>query len=534
MTDTYDGIILGAGHNALVLQAYLGKAGLKTVAVERRDTAGGGLVTTSDPEYPGFLHNTHSFFHRAITDMPWFRDLELERRGVRYLEPELNAVLIPDEGPPLEWWTDIERTIESVAAFSRIDAATVRRWAEAFVPVLENVVVHEQTSPPLEPDRRKELLSRSPEGRLFLETSELSPQEFVLREFEHPVVQGGLLFFNGLREVDLRSKGFGHHIPALLASDKKAQMCMGGSANLARGLVDAVEESGGEILLGVEPRRIVVEDGRAIGVQLEDGTTLRATRLVASSLNPQQTFLDLMHEDDVPSAWRQRAEQFRYNLIGPLFALNLNLAEKPRYAITDDYPHIAQAFMTILGLDSYDRFPEIVSAHERGTIPPTVMWGATPTQFDPSQAPEGHHTSFMWEKLPYALGGDPSRWEEEKPVHGRRMLDLWSRHAPDLEDSVISWFTRSAVDTERSFPNMRTGDLLVGALDHGQIGSHRPFPDAGHYRGHVEGLYLCGSSSHPGGNITGLPGYNSAQVVHADLGLDGPFPGESLEQRLSG
>jgi phytoene dehydrogenase-like protein len=175
--------------------------------------------------------------------------------------------------------------------------------------------------------------------------------------------------------------------------------------------------------------------------------------------------------------------------------------------------------MVILGLEGYSQYPEIVAAHERGEIPRTVMWGSTPTVFDPSQAPRGHHTAFMWEKLPYRLDGDPRNWDREKDPHGKQMLDLWSRYAPNLEDAVLDWFARSALDTERTFPNMREGDLLVGAFTHGQIGADRPFPGAGQYRGHLKGLYLCGSSSHPGGNITGLPGYNCAQVLHADLGI---------------
>ena len=110
MTEHYDGIILGAGHNGLILQAYLGKAGLKTLAIDRRPVAGGGLSTLEDPRHPGFLHNTHAFFQRAITAMPWYGDLELERHGARYIEPELNVALLTGDGRALEWWTDPHKT----------------------------------------------------------------------------------------------------------------------------------------------------------------------------------------------------------------------------------------------------------------------------------------------------------------------------------------------------------------------------------------------------------------------------------------
>src|SRR5262249_6646602 len=161
----------------------------------------------------------------------------------------------------LEWWTDIARTIASFEGFSRRDAQTLRRWHDDFVPIVAEILGPESRAPPLPPDERRALLARSGAGRRLLEVSALSPLQFVEREFEHPTIKAGLLFFNGLREVDLRLPGFGHHIAALLASPAKAQMSRGGSAALARALEAAVRASGGEILLMTEPRRILTEGG---------------------------------------------------------------------------------------------------------------------------------------------------------------------------------------------------------------------------------------------------------------------------------
>jgi phytoene dehydrogenase-like protein len=132
------------------------------------------------------------------------------------------------------------------------------------------------------------------------------------------------------------------------------------------------------------------------------------------------------------------------------------------------------------------------------------MWGSCPTLFDPSQAPREKHTAFMWEKLPYALHGDPAGWDREGKSHGRSMLNLWTRYAPNLKHAVLDWFVRSPLDTERTLPNMAGGDLLVGAFEHGQVGYNRPFPGAGHYRAHVPGLYLCGGSCHPAAMLQDL------------------------------
>ena len=529
----FDAIILGAGHNGLILAAYLGRAGMKVLVIERKAEAGGGLATLEDPRYPGFLHNTHAFFHRAITTMPWYADLELEGHGAHYIEPELNVALLTKDDRALQWWTDPARTIESFAQFSARDAATLRRWHDDFVPIVRDILRWESAAPPLPPAERRRLLERSVAGRRLLEVSELSPWEFVQREFEHPTIQAGLLFFNGLREVDLRVRGFGHHIAMLLASPAKAQMTRGGSAALARALTAAVRASGGEIRTLIEPKRIVVEAGRVIGIETAAGEFIGARRFVASSLNPHQTFLELIDPALLAPTVRGQAERFQYNLLAPLFSLNLNLREPPHYAAIRNHPEVARAFMVILGLDSSEQYPELIRHHEAGTIPPTIMWGACPTLFDPSQAPAGMHTAFMWEKLPYRLGGDALRWDRERDAHGAEMLTLWRRYAPNLDGAVIDWFTRSPLDTERSLPNMREGDLLIGAFTNDQIGYHRPFPGAGNYRTSLAGLYLCGSSSHPGGNITGLPAYNAAQVILADHGIRADWAPMPIAERLA-
>src|SRR3989440_1695798 len=271
MNAIFDGIILGAGHNALILQAYLSRCGLRTLSVDRAPVPGGGLMTIDNPRLPSFRHNPHSFFHRALTAMPWYRDLELEHHGVRYLEPKLNVAMILRDGRALEWWTDLDRTVASCAEFSKLDADALRRLAEGFEPIVEKILLPEAQSPPLEPGLRRRLLERSALGRRLLEISALSPLEFVTRHFENDVVRAGLLFFNGLREVDLRLKGFGHSIPALLAGKHKAQMCLGGSARLAEALVADIRAHGGEVRCGITLRSILTRDGKAAGVELADG-----------------------------------------------------------------------------------------------------------------------------------------------------------------------------------------------------------------------------------------------------------------------
>src|SRR6185503_14604875 len=188
VSTSFDGIILGAGHNALILQAYLSRCGLRTLSLDRAPIPGGGLMSIDNPRLPGFRHNPHSFFHRALTAMPWYRDLELERHGVHYLEPKLNVAMILRDGRVLEWWTDLNRTVDACAEFSKRDAEALRRLAEEFKPIVQKILLPEAQSPPLEPGIRRQLLERSAPGRRLLEISALSPLEFVTRHFESDAV----------------------------------------------------------------------------------------------------------------------------------------------------------------------------------------------------------------------------------------------------------------------------------------------------------------------------------------------------------
>jgi phytoene dehydrogenase-like protein len=523
MVTVYDGIIIGAGHNGLITQAYLARAGYNVISLDSASVAGGGLSTVPDAQHPGFLHNLHSYFHRGITSMPWFSDLQLHRYGLEYIENDLFVSVLHKDGNVLQWWNDFEQTYRSFAAIDRRDADQLRHWRDQFIPITRDILRPEAASPPISPRARRAVLEKTAEGRLLLQVSELSPYEFVLREFRSPAIQGALLFINGMREVDLRAKGFGHHLPSLFASSTKVQTCRGGSASLALALTRCIEDAGGIVRTNAPVKRIVVTNDRATGVELQNGELLVASKFVASSLNPQLTFLDLMAPSQLAAGWQKKAESFKYNTLGPLFTHHLNLRQEPIYTASDRFPEVQKSLMVIMGIDHVDTFIELVRNHDEKTIGPCVLWGGTPTALDATQAPPGKHTAFMWEKAPYELHGCSSNWIAEKPKHAKRMFDLWCEYAPNLRSAVISSFSQSPHETAVNNPNMREADVLIGAFQNGQVGLDRPFAGAGGYRTFLEGLYLCGSSSHPGGNITGLPGYIAASVIIKDQLSRGHF-----------
>ena len=255
----FDGIILGTGHNALVLQAYLSRCGLRTLSVDRAPIPGGGLMTIDNPRLPGFRHNPHSFFHRAITAMPWFRDLELERHGVRYVEPKLNVAMILRDGRALEWWTDLDRTIASFAEFSRRDADSLRRLAEEFEPIVEKILRAGSPITAVGPGLRRRLLERfrirpAPPGDLRVVAARIC--HAALRErrrarrpalLQWPARSGPPL--DGFRPLHSRSARLARRRRRWRSAERPA---------LAAGLVADITEHGGEVRCGVELRRILV------------------------------------------------------------------------------------------------------------------------------------------------------------------------------------------------------------------------------------------------------------------------------------
>lgn len=530
LADEYDGIVVGAGHNGLILQAYLCRAGLQILAVERLERAGGPLVSDPDPTVPGVRHNVHATFLRGVSAMPWFRDLELTRHGVEMLHPELNFAQLTSDGRVLAIHLDVERTCMSIAQFSRRDAVTYRALHHEFAPLLSEVIGPEQAAPPLPATVRRTLLERSRTGRRALELEPLSPRAFVERHFEHPALRAGLLYVCIIREYDVLAGGNGLLVPAIIASTMKAQLCRGGSARLADALVADVKEHGGTVATGVDVRGVVIRDGQAGGIELADGRRIAARAFVALALNPHQ-LLDLVPPHALPPELAGRARDYRYNDVGPLFGVNLTLREAPRYRAAAHMPDLARAGLTILGLDAPDEIFELYA----GRLPALAsIWGTTPTAHDPSQAVDGVATAFMWQKVPYALDGDARNWDARKRAHAARLLGRWREFAPNLtDDNILGMTALSPLDTERRFPNLRRADLGVGWAGTTQQRDERPFAGAGRYALPLRGLYLCGGATHPGGNITGLPGYNAARVIAEDTGTRLWWGPDDLPQRWS-
>ena len=522
MADEFDGIVVGSGPNGLTTAAYLTKAGLRVAVIEQNPVAGGG-ASTAEVTLPGFRHNLHSNFH-AIGAGPVSRDLELERHGLRYMYPEVQHAFLFRDGTSICLYADVERTAASIAPFSKRDAQRYREMNEQFGSGPMGMFLRRSLfMPPLSEDElaeRVEVIDPTL-GREYLRYRELSLYEAVDEAFEHDRVRTVIkLHSHGSAYED--APGTGHFVLRIVARSGWSGLAIGGSVALANALVSVIEASGGVVVTGRTVKRIDAEGGHVKGVLLDDGSRLQAARFVVSSLDPAGT-LALVGEASLGAdvaAGLRRYQQASWSLA----TLHLALSEPPRYLAAETNPDVARAYGVYFGADSTDELKDVFSEIGRDRLPERLVGnGACNTLFDPTQAPDGRHTAFWWPFAPYALGNfGAAAWDDRRDEIGDRILREWSAYAPNLarSDVVLGRYLFTPLDIERHISNMVRGSHHGGAYTPGQIDDSRPSPELAHYRTPIAGLYLTGAATHPGGSINGAPGYNTANAIIEDLGLD--------------
>lgn len=525
MHSEYDGIIIGAGHNGLIHAGYLAKAGLKILIIERQLEIGGGL-DAHEGARSGFWHNAHSVNHRGVADLMWFKDLGLAELGQEYIRLPVSVALLTEDHKAVLWYAnEPEKTAASIGRFSAKDAKTYLEVNKKFLPMARDIMAPETYAPPVPFDKKKAILERSEQGRQYLEWSRLSINDAVCKLFENEAVRGMFTFVSVIRGYESDSKGLGMFIPAAVAAGVATQMAKGTSHSLAHTLHRMVVKAGVDMVEAQRVERILVENGRAAGVRLSDGREVRARKFITSSVNPNQTFLDMVGRENLAPEFAAKVEKFKYSDTVPVFTAHLALNERIYWKAADWDPDVDKAWLMLIGVDGMKDILDLYETCHARRLPRRVnLIGAQPAAHDPTQAPPGKCTAFFWQIAPGNLApeeGGRDRWDKIRNEFCQRIVDRLKHYAKNLTpQNIVNQFGVTPIDIERHLPNMVGGDLQCGELSEGQILDQRPFPECAQYRTPIKGLYMCGSSMHPGGNITGAPGYNAAGIICADLNIE--------------
>ncbi len=493
---------------------------------ERRHEDGGG-ANTEEATVPGFHHNLHAQYMEFIDYMPIYHDFELEKWGARMIYPEVQlGITFADGRPPIIIYRpdlDLEeKTHKSIAHYSKHDADV---WCEMKRKVVEmSKVLGGRLYRPQEAEEDGPATTAMMGammgllGELGLKVTDLgkSPKVTIDRLFESTELRA--LLYRQCVEwgANLHASYSGGFLGSVLWLSAVHKMSVGGTHTLAHAMANAAMKAGACIRFTRPVVQIIVKGGQATGIRLADGTEIEAKKLVASNVDPKQTFIDFIGEEHLESFRRERLAHWRFgpeHVLGtPSFALH----EAPNYKSAKWNEDINRCFYTVVGFETAEQMSDYILQAYGGAIPDRPGAGTwVNSLWDPTQAPPGKHAMNGWFFFPKASSLTPEEWDEVRATYNGKFLKLWGEYAPNMtRENVIGDRLYTSFDIEKKIA-MPEGDFSHGRSGGGMgiAGGQRY-----QYRTEISGLYLCGASA-GGGGISTAPGYNAFKVICKDYDL---------------
>jgi len=522
----YDVIIIGAGHNGLVNAAYLAKAGRRVLVLERRSIIGGIAVT--EEVFPGFKASMVADSAGYLGDEVR-RDLKIGSHVEIHPVDPIAFAPQPD-GSHLTIWRDTARTAKEIERFSKKDAEAYPAFVTLMRKIAGVVGGLMRVTPPDLPavglrDLRGMLGLLGPVRRLGRKNiSELMrvlpmPTTDLLDEWFESDALKGLLSACSIRYTTWGPQEAGtaynlFHDWALSDTGlfRSSSFVKGGMGALSEAIATAARGYGAEIRTDAAVAKILVEKGKATGVALANGEHIQAKKVV-SSADPRTTFLALLEPYRLDARFVRHVNNVKYR--GSMARVHLGLRELPNFKAlqgADAAAHLRGAIQIAPSPFYVQRSFDHTKYGEYSSSPTLDI--SIPTVNDPSLAPSGQHLMSITAKYaPYALRNQS--WDSAGPAFLEVVINTLAEYAPGLRESITQKRIVTPVELEETYA-LPEGCVHQGEMSLDQFFHMRPIPGYARYRTPVEGLYVCGSSAHPGGNISGLPGRNAAHEILKD------------------
>ena len=505
----FDVVILGAGHNGLTCGAYLAKAGLKVCVLERRPIPGGATIT--EELWPGIRVSRASYVPGMLEKI--VADLELVRHGLELhpVDPQ-NFAPFPS-GRHLFTYLSDERVQKELSRFSARDAAAFPKFSQFLRQFVETVEPLLLTPPP----ELNDLLSFF-EGTQFEEVARqilLTSCADLLREtFESEEVRGAFAM-NGVLNTSMAPDTIGtSYILAMALGKRGYNYAVGGTGAVSNALAASFASHGGVLRTNSPVKRILVADRRAAGVEMADGKKVMA-RVVVSNADPKRTFLELLEPGILDGEFQHRVASLR--AFGTSLKINLAMQGPLDFkALPGQEIGPQHQALTDVG-PSLDYIQKAYDAAKWGRLPeepPLSIF--CQTAWDHTMAPKGVHTlSIIAKYNPYILA--QGNWPDLKEKAVENALRVLEAYAPGTRARILQLEALTPLDLENLI-GFTEGNVTHLDQTLNQMLSFRPLLGWAHYRTPVDGLYLCGAGTHPGGGVKGAPGHNAAHVILEDLG----------------
>ena len=527
---TYDVVVIGAGHNGLTCAAYLGMAGLSVKVVERRAVVGGAAVT--EEFHPGF-RNSVAAYTVSLLNPRIITDLHLYDQGLKIVERRAQNFLPTPDGPYL--LVADGQTERNIAKFSAADAARFEAFSRALdanADLLRGLVLE---APPnltrgLNLGALREILKAGRFGNRLraLSTENLrtlfdlitkSAADYLDGWFESELVKAWLgfdsivgnyaspytpgsayvLLHHAFGEVNGKKRTWGHAI--------------GGMGAITQAMARAARAQGVEIETDAPVREVLIEKGRACGVVLADGRLVRAAA-VAANVNPKLLYTGMIPEGALDPTFAHRMQHWRCG--SGTFRMNVALSKLPSFTALpggEGADHHTAGIILAPSLAYMDR--AYCDARLTGVSREPIIEMLIPSTLDDTLAPPGAHVASLFCQHVAPQLPDGRSWNDCRDSVAEEMIDTFERYAPGFKASVIARTALSPLDLEQVF-GLTGGDIFHGALSLDQLFWARPALGYADYRSPVPALYHCGSGAHPGGGVTGAPGHNAARAIIAD------------------